>query len=75
LNTASYLFVRPVQVSSLGWHSFSARDFEKDVWGSSFNGLRYPKEQAAGWHAEDMARIQQLSRVFSKIRPSDGMRY
>ena len=64
LNAAGYPFVRPVQASSLGWHSFSARDFEKDVWGSSFNGLRYPKEQVAGWHAEDMARIQQLSRGF-----------
>jgi len=50
--------------ASLGWDSFSARDFEKDVWGSSFNSLRYPKEQVAGWHAEDMARIQQLSRGF-----------
>jgi hypothetical protein len=55
-----------VQASSLGWHSFSARDFEKDVWGSSFNGLCYPKEQVAGWHAEDMARIQQLVRGFLK---------
>jgi hypothetical protein len=63
-NTRGYTFVRPVQAFSLGWDSFSARDFEKDVWGSSFNGLRYPKEQVAGWHAADMARIQQLSRGF-----------
>jgi hypothetical protein len=63
-NTARYTFVRPVQESSLGWNSFSARDFEKDVWNSSFNGLRYSKEQVAEWHAEDMVRIQQLSRGF-----------
>lgn len=61
LNAAGYPFVRHVQASSLGWDSFSARDFEKDVWGSSFNGLRYPKEQVAGWYAEGMTRIQQLS--------------
>jgi predicted O-methyltransferase YrrM len=30
-NTRDYPFVRAVQASSLGWNSFSARDFEKDV--------------------------------------------
>jgi len=63
-NTRDYPFVRAVQASSLGWNSFSARDFEKDVWSSPFHGLRYSKEQVAGWHAEDMVRIQQLSRGF-----------
>lgn len=63
-NTAQYPFVRPVLTSSLGWESFTARDFEKDVWASPFNGLRYPKTQVASWHAEDLAKIQKISRGF-----------
>ena len=63
-NTRTYPFVRAVQASSLGWNSFTLRDFEKDVWSSSFNGLRYPKEQVAGWHAEDTARISQVAHGF-----------
>jgi hypothetical protein len=64
LNITRYTSVRPMQASSLGCDSFSARDFEKDVWSSLFHGLRYSKEQVAGWHAEDLVRIQQLSRGF-----------
>jgi len=63
-NTAQYSFVRPVQASSLGWESFTARDFEKDVWTSPFNGLRYPKTQVASWHAEDTAKIQKIAKGF-----------
>lgn len=63
-NTRTYPFVRAVQASSLGWNSFTLRDFEKDVWSSSFNGLRYPKEQVRGWHAEDLASISQVDRGF-----------
>jgi hypothetical protein len=63
-NTAQYPFVRPVQKSSMGWESFTARDFEKDVWTSPFNGLRYPKTQVASWHAEDLAKIQKISKGF-----------
>ena len=48
----------------MGWNSFTLRDFEKDVWSSSFNGLRYPKEQVRGWHAEDLASISQVDRGF-----------
>jgi len=55
----------------LGCDFFSARDFEKDVWSSPFHGLRYSKEQVAGWHAEDMVRIQQLSRGFLEDSTED----
>jgi hypothetical protein len=64
MNTAGYAFVRPVQAFSLGWDSFSARDFEKDVWGSYFNGLHCPKEQVAEWHAEDLTHIKQFPRGY-----------
>ena len=63
-NTRGYTFVHPVQAFSLGWDSVSARDFEKDVWGSCFNGLHYPKEQVAEWHAEDMTHIKQFPRGY-----------
>jgi len=63
-NTAGYNFVRPVRASSIGYSSLTARDFETDVWGSSFNGLQYPKEQVRGWHAEDLASISQVARGF-----------
>ena len=64
LNITRYTSVRPMQASSLGCDSFTLRDFEKDVWSSSFNGLRYPKEQVAGWHAEDTSRISQVAHGF-----------
>lgn len=57
-NTRGRSWIRPLQRSSIGWGSFTARDFEKDVWASPFHGLRYPKEQVAEWHAEDRARIE-----------------
>lgn len=63
-NTASYDFVRPVQASSIGYSSFSARDFERDVWDSPFHGFRFPKAQVAQWHAEDSARISHVHRGF-----------
>ena len=62
LNITRYTSVRPMQASPLGCNSFSARDFEKDVWSSPFHGLRFSKEQVEGWHAEDLVRNEQLSR-------------
>lgn len=63
-NTTSYHFAQAVQMSSIGRSSFTARNFDKDVWNSSFNGLCYPKKQVEEWHAEDSARISHIANGF-----------
>jgi hypothetical protein len=63
-NSARYGFVHPVRASSIGRRSFSAWDFERDVWNTPFNGLRYPKEQVQKWHAEDVVLINGIERGY-----------
>jgi len=57
-NTRNLPFVEPVNKSSIGKDSFTAWDFEQDVWNSGYNGLLYPKQQVRQWHAEDVRALK-----------------
>jgi hypothetical protein len=59
-NSAHYSFVKPVNASSISKNSFSAWDFEKDVWNSPFNGLSYSKEKVRHWHASDIVLMKEI---------------
>jgi len=58
-NTLRYPFVHPVNSSSIGNKSFTARDFENDVWEKPYNGLRgrYEKSLVKSWHDYDLHEI------------------
>jgi hypothetical protein len=62
-NTRDFSFVRTVNQSSIGKGSFTAWDFESDVWGSPHNGLKsqYPEEEVKKWHQNDVRLMQQIS--------------
>ncbi len=66
LNTRQYKFVKTVNQSSIGRNSFSAWDFNRDVWNSPFNGLinSFEKEQVRGWHKNDVELIKQTPSGF-----------
>lgn len=64
VNIQGRSWIHPLLMSSIGWESFTARDFETDVWSSPYHGFRYPKEQVAIWHADDLARIRQIPSGF-----------
>jgi len=63
-NSARYGFVHPVRASSIGRDSFSAWDFEQDVWQTPYNGLRFPQEQVREWHATDVALMKGIDRGY-----------
>jgi hypothetical protein len=56
-NTKQYSFVDCLKKCSIGRQSFTAWDFETDVWQSEFNGLDYPKDQVRNWHCEDTRQL------------------
>lgn len=48
-NTAAYGWIEPVCQSSISLASLTPQDFDRDVWGSPFNGLRYPRADVRVW--------------------------
>jgi hypothetical protein len=66
LNTRNYKFIKTVNQSSMGSNSFTAWNFESDVWASPFNGLinSFDKEQVRGWHTNDVELIKQIPSGF-----------
>jgi hypothetical protein len=71
-NAARYPFVAPMQASSIGRNSFSAWDFEADVWGTPYNGLKYPKEQVREWHRQDVAFMKGIESGYLDSVPAAG---
>lgn len=59
-NLALYSFAQPVCASSIGRNSFTAWDFETDVWASPYNGIRYAKEEVRSWHSRDVELIREI---------------
>ena len=57
-NTRQYSFVTAINESSIGKDSFTAWDFEKDVWLSSYNGINYKKKEVKKWHEYDVEAIR-----------------
>lgn len=49
LRTLEYPWVRAVCQSSISLASLTPQDFDRDVWLSPYNGLRYPRDTVAGW--------------------------
>jgi len=62
-NTLEFPFVSAVNQSSIGKASFTARNFEIDVWNSHYNGLKsqYSEEQVKGWHQHDVQVMESIS--------------
>lgn len=71
-NAASFSFVKPINASSIGKHSFTAWDFESDVWNTPYNGLKYPKEQVREWHQQDVALMQTIDAGYLDSVPAPG---
>jgi hypothetical protein len=71
-NASKFPFVKPIQASSIGRHSFSAWDFEVDVWDTPYNGLQYPKEQVRDWHLRDIALMSHTEAGYLDSVPTKG---
>jgi len=71
-NSALYPFVAPIQASSIGKNSFTAWDFEADVWDRPYNGLKYPKEQVREWHRQDVALMKGIESGYLDSVPAPG---
>lgn len=52
LNTIAHPWVEQVCQSSISLESLSPKDFNRDVWDSPYNGLRYPKDVVEEWWNE-----------------------
>lgn len=57
LNTIRHPWVECVCQSSISMDSLTPRDFDRDVWDSPFNLLRYPREVVRGWWDETMRHL------------------
>lgn len=63
-NTRQYSFVTTVNDSSIGRDSFTAWDFDKDVWLSPYNGINYEREEVKKWHQYDVDQISKTPSGF-----------
>lgn len=57
LNTVRHPWVECACQSSISMDSLTPRDFDRDVWDSPFNLLRYPREVVRGWWDETMRHL------------------
>jgi hypothetical protein len=57
MNTVRHPWVECVCQSSISMDSLTPRDFDRDVWHSPDNHLRYPREMVRGWWDETLMRL------------------
>lgn len=57
MNTVRHPWVECVRQSSISMDSLTPRDFDRDVWHSPDNNLRYPREMVRGWWDETLMRL------------------
>ena len=48
-NTMAFPWVKPLCQSSISLASLTPQDFDRDVWGSPYNGLAYPRDTVREW--------------------------
>lgn len=57
VNTTPHPWVKCVCQSSVSLVSLTPRDFDRDVWESPHNALRYPREMVRGWWHETQRQL------------------
>lgn len=66
-NTRAYPWVQTICQSTIGWNSFTARNFDNDVWNSEFNKLLFPYDQVRSWWDETIATLAGLDAGFLEV--------
>jgi predicted O-methyltransferase YrrM len=60
LNTIRHPWVACVCHSSISLGSLTPKDFDRDVWESRYNSLRYPREVVRGWWDETLRHLRDV---------------
>jgi len=63
-NTAHLPWVKAVRASSVGWGSFTARDFDKDIWPSFGSQPKDFYDRVKSWWVDDVRHIKAETRGF-----------
>ena len=65
-NTRDYPWVESICGSTLSFDDFSLSDFDKDVWNTPFNKLKFPYELVKSWWEEDLTFLKNVPSGYLK---------